>query len=136
MQVLERFDLTKNETRVYISLLELGSAPAGKITEKTGIHRRNVYDSIERLVKKGLVGYVTKNNRKYFKAANPKHFFYLLEKEKEETQRKEKEFRKILPKLILAQGLAKEKQKVTIFEGKKGLITILEDVIKTGKEKF
>ena len=135
-KVLREFNLTDNEIKIYLTLLELGSALAGEITTKTGIHRRNVYDSIERLIKKGLVGYITKNNRKYFKAAEPKHFFSLLEQERELLRQKEKSFKSILPRLLLSQKLAKNKQRVTIFEGKKGLITILEDVIKTGEENL
>ncbi len=132
-KILREFGLTKNEIKIYQKLLELGSAMAGQITVETGVHRRNVYDSIERLLKKGLVGYVTKNNRKYFTATNPKHFFALLEKEQEELEEKKKEFQNILPQLLLTQKTAKNKQRVTVFEGKKGLVTILEDVVKTGK---
>ncbi|MBW2966729.1 late transcription unit protein LtuB [Candidatus Woesearchaeota archaeon] len=132
-KVLREFNLTDNEIKIYLTLLELGSALAGEITTKTGIHRRNVYDSIERLIKKGLVGYINKNNRKYFKSANPKHFFSLLEQEKESLKQREKAFKSILPQLLLSKKLAKNKQRVTIFEGKKGLITILEDIIKTGQ---
>jgi sugar-specific transcriptional regulator TrmB len=134
--VLKEFNLTDNEIKIYLTLLELGSALAGEITTKTGIHRRNVYDSIERLIKKGLVGYITNNNRKFFKAANPKHFFSLLEKEKETLKQKEKALKSILPQLLLSKKLAKNTQRVAIFEGKKGLITILEDVIKTGQENL
>jgi sugar-specific transcriptional regulator TrmB len=135
-RVLKEFNLTDNEVKIYLTLLDLGSALAGEITTKTGIHRRNVYDSVERLIKKGLVGYISKNNRKYFKAADPKHFYSLLEQEKESLKQKEKSLKSILPKLLLSQKLSKNKQRVTIFEGKKGVITILEDIIKTGKENL
>lgn len=131
--ILKKFDLTDNEIRIYKTLLELGSGLAGEITGRTGIHRRNVYDSIERLVKKGLVGYITKNNRKYYQGTTPKHFFYLIEKEQEALRQRERDLKKILPQLLLTQRLSKETQRVTVFEGKKGLITILEDVLKTGK---
>ncbi|HLD04426.1 MAG TPA: helix-turn-helix domain-containing protein [Candidatus Nanoarchaeia archaeon] len=131
--ILRSFDLTPNEIKIYTKLLELGSGRAGQLTAETGIHRRNVYDSIERLLKKGLVGYINKNNRRYFTATNPKHFFALIEKEQHELEEKKKEFQNILPQLLLTQKIAKNKQRVTVFEGKKGLVTILEDVVKTGK---
>lgn len=134
--VLKEFNLTENEIKVYTSLLELGSALAGKLTEKTGIHRRNVYDSLERLVKKGLVGYVLQNSRKYFRATDPNHFFSLLEKEREELKQKEKKLKAVMPELLLSQKFAQNKQRITVFEGKRGLITILDDVIKTGKENL
>ena len=67
-EILEEFGLTKNEVKIYLTLLKMGRALAGEITEKSGIHRRNVYDSIERLMKKGLVSFIIQNNRKYFRA--------------------------------------------------------------------
>ncbi|MEK6964389.1 MAG: helix-turn-helix domain-containing protein [Nanoarchaeota archaeon] len=131
--ILRSFGLTPNEIKIYTKLLELGSGRAGQLTVETGIHRRNVYDSIERLLKKGLVGYINKNNRRYFTPTNPQHFFALIEKEQHELEEKKKEFQRILPQLLLTQKIAKNKQRVTVFEGKKGLVTILEDVVKTGK---
>ena len=61
-ELLAEFGLTRNEIRVYLTLLKMGSALAGEITEKTGIHRRNIYDSLERLQEKGLVSFVIINN--------------------------------------------------------------------------
>ena len=62
--LLSELGLTENESTVYEMLLRDGPSLAGKITQKTGIHRRNVYDCLERLNKKGLVGFVKENNRK------------------------------------------------------------------------
>jgi sugar-specific transcriptional regulator TrmB len=61
---LEEAGLTPIEVRIYLVLLEKGSIRAGEITRHTGIHRRNVYDAIERLVQKGLVSYIKTNNRR------------------------------------------------------------------------
>ena len=40
-RLLEEIGLTENESKVYISLLRLGSATAGEITEKSVIDRRS-----------------------------------------------------------------------------------------------
>lgn len=136
MEILREFNLTDNEIKIYLELLKLGSALAGKLTNETGIHRRNVYDSLERLIKKGLVGYINKNNIKYFKATDPKHFYYLIEKEREVLEKREKSLKKFMPQLLLHQNLTTNTQRVTVFEGQKGLIGILEDVIKTGKQNL
>ncbi|MFH0977680.1 MAG: helix-turn-helix domain-containing protein [Candidatus Woesearchaeota archaeon] len=132
-ELLRRFGLTDNEIKVYKTLLAYGSSLAGEITTKTGIHRRNVYDSIERLIKKGLVGYVTKSNKKFFQATNPRHFLALIEKEHEDLRCREEELKKILPSLLLTQRTTKEKQRVTVFEGRNGLITVLNDILKTNR---
>lgn len=134
--MLEEFGLTGNEEAIYLSLLKEGSATTGRITAMTGIHRRNVYDSIERLLKKGLVGYVHKGQYRHFIAVDPKQFKVILEKERERIAEKEKKLSKILPKLSSAQSMARAFQRVSVLEGVKGLKTVLDDVIKTGKENL
>ena len=66
--LLEELGLTKNESKVYLALLELGSTAAGPLIKKIGMHRAAVYDIIDLLTGKGLVSYVIKANRKYFEA--------------------------------------------------------------------
>ncbi len=72
--LLEGLGLSGNEAKVYIALLRLGSVSVGAITEESGVHRRNVYDAIERLTKKGLIGHAVKGRVKYFEVSSP----YLL----------------------------------------------------------
>lgn len=124
---LEEAGLTRTEAKVYLVLLELGSALAGKITEKSGIHRRSVYDAIERLIEKGLVSYVIKNNRKHFEAVEPKRLLQIMEE-------REDNIKSILPELELKRKYAEEKQETTFFKGKQALKTIFDDQITTKKE--
>ena len=53
-QILQEIGLTKNETKVYLALIELGSTPAGRLIKKVGMHRGIVYDLIDLLTDKGL----------------------------------------------------------------------------------
>src|SRR3989344_5601969 len=91
---LEDAGLTKTEAKIYLALLELGPSLAGEITKKSGIHRRSVYDAIERLIEKGLVSYMKTNNRKYFEAVKPDRLLDIL-REKEEN------IKSIIPELEL-----------------------------------
>ena len=68
---LKQAGLTENESKVYLALVDHGPNLAGQISRKTGLHRRTVYDVTEMLIKKGLIGYILKNNRRYFEASNP-----------------------------------------------------------------
>ena len=74
--------LTDNESAVYTSLLDLGPSLAGKISRKTGLHRRTVYDVTETLIQKGLVSYILENNRRVFTAVNPEHILNVLDEKK------------------------------------------------------
>lgn len=54
-ETLQQLGLAKNEARIYQTLLQRGEMAVGEIANKSGVHRRNVYDSLNRLVEKGLV---------------------------------------------------------------------------------
>ena len=67
-KILERVGLTKNEIKIYLALLELGTTTTGPLTRKAGIHASRVYESLNNLIKKGLVSFVIKANIKHFSA--------------------------------------------------------------------
>jgi len=133
-QILEELGLTKNEVKVYLALLELGSTPAGKLIKKVGMHRGIVYDLVDLLSNKGLVSYVIKANRKYFEAHDPERLKEYLESKKSDLEQKKDELDKIIPELQLKRALSKEEQEGTIYKGKKGLKSIFEDIINEKKE--
>lgn len=124
---LQELGLTKNESIVYKALLEFGPSQAGFISRKTGLHRRTVYDITEMLIKKGLIGYILKNNRRMFEAVNPNKFLDLI-KEKEHL------IVDILPEMLRLFEEKKEKQETNFYKGKQGLKTVFEDQIETRKE--
>ena len=126
-QLAEVFGLTHMEAKFYGALLDLGPSLAGLITRKSGIHRRSVYDALERLIQKGLVGYIVKNNRKYFEAVNPER---LLDMVKE----KEIQIAELLPALRAKYHQTREKLETLFFKGKHGLKQVFEDQLKVGKE--
>lgn len=123
---LEELGLTKNEAKVYHNLIEEGISLASEIAKKTNLHRRPTYDSLNRLIKKGLIAYTIKNNRKFFRAQNPKKLQETL-KEKEKTLERE------LPTLIEKFNETKENTLSEIYEGKEGLKSILNLILKEKK---
>ncbi|MBD3247339.1 hypothetical protein GF378_01835 [Candidatus Pacearchaeota archaeon] len=121
-KVLEEAGLTKNEIIVYKTLLRLGSSTAGAVTKKSGIHRSRVYESLNRLVNKGLVGYSIKANVKHFYAQSPESLLEFID----EKRRKIKD---VLPELKELQSFKPEKQEVNVFEGYKGLKSVFDNAI-------
>lgn len=132
-QLFYSLGLTQNETKVYLALLDLGTAQAGRITEKSGVHRRNVYDAIDRLMEKGLISFVTMNNKKLFSPVNPKRFLELIDEKKFEFDNIKSNFQQIMPQLELRATL-QERHDVRFFKGAEGLKTVFEDIIRTGKD--
>ncbi|MDP3766081.1 MAG: helix-turn-helix domain-containing protein [Nanoarchaeota archaeon] len=129
--ILSKIGLTKNEINVYTTLLKLGNALAGEITSYSGVHRRNVYDAIERLIEKGLVSFVIINNRKCFKAANPSRLLVVVDEQKNKLDNIRISIQQIIPHLR-ALPVIKETQDVMYFKGKEGLKTVYEDILSTG----
>jgi len=115
---------------VYLALIEIGPSLAGTITKKANINRSNCYDALQRLSEKGLVSYVIKSQRKYFKAEEPGKLKKLLQEERLEIIKKEKELNEILPSLLLKAKETSEKPFVALYQGKKGIKSIFEDVLK------
>lgn len=120
MEELKQAGLTDNESKIYLALIDLGPSMAGQISRKTGLHRRTVYDVIEMLIKKGLIGYITKNNRKLFQASNPQRIIEMI-KEKENM------LVPFINKLGEKFVLTKEKEETNFYKGKEGLKNIFED---------
>ncbi|MBM3233676.1 hypothetical protein FJZ19_01135 [Candidatus Pacearchaeota archaeon] len=112
--------LTENESKVYLALIELGPALAGGISRKTGMHRRTVYDTCDMLIKKGLIGYILKNNRRLFQASNPSRILEII-KEKENL------LEPLISELNLKYGKTKEKEETNFYKGKEGLKTVFEE---------
>ncbi|MDP2750782.1 MAG: helix-turn-helix domain-containing protein [Nanoarchaeota archaeon] len=133
-KVLQETGLAGNEVKVYLALLDLGSALAGEITKKSGVNRTTVYDALDKLIEKGLVSYAIKANRKYFEAAPPERIVKYLDEKENAIKQKRDLISSILPELEARRKLSREPQEATIYKGKHGLKSIAEDVLKTKKE--
>ena len=132
-QTLIKIGLTDNEADIYLALLSIGPSLVSKIVEKTRINRTHIYDRLSHLMKKGLVAYVIKNNRKHFYAAEPKRLLRYLEEKQEEIAKEKEEVKSILPKLEKIIPEIKD-ESVEVYEGKEGLKTILEDIIRSKED--
>lgn len=126
-KVLKDIGLSEGEIKVYLALLKLGSVPASKIKEETKLHRTTIYDFVEKLLNKGLINYVVKNNIKYYKATHPNKLLEFI-KEKEEN------VKGILPALTKLAEFKKEEIKVEVYKGVEGFKTVLNDLLRIGED--
>lgn len=127
--LLEGLGLTKGEIKVYFALLEIGSSTTGEIIKKAKVSRSKVYEMLDRLINRGLVSFVIKENTKYFEAADPDHILHYVRREKSLLEEKEKELKNILPKLKQKREFAKTPQTSMVYEGIKGIKTIYSEVL-------
>ena len=133
---LRELGLSGNEISVYLTLLRLGSASAGKITEHSGVHRRNVYDALERLSRKGLAGFSVREGVKYFSAASPMNLLQIIEEQKKTLKSREDGLGPVISELLTVHRNPRKKSNITIYRGVKGIKTVFEDILSTGKENL
>lgn len=119
---IQKIGLNLNEAKIYLALLRLGSAQAGEISKESQINRTTIYDSLERLIEKGLVSFVISANKKIFKPVSPKKLL-------DQVLEKEIAIKEILPELEQIFHESKEKEETDIYKGKKGIKSILDDIL-------
>jgi len=121
-KTLKDLGLSEAEAKVYLALIETGSTLAGAIIKKTNLHRGTTYQILQRLKEKGLVSSIIKGKKQYFEPSNPNILLSTL-KEKQEN------LEKILPILQSKLEASKEKQETTMYQGVKGIRTVLEKIL-------
>lgn len=126
-EALREIGLSDREIKVYLALLSLGHSLASKISEKTAIPRTLAYDILKDLKDKGMVSFVIKENRKYFRAISPEEILRLI---KEKDKLREELMQESLEELKSIQFKeTQEKPLVEIYEGAEGIKTLLNKIL-------
>ncbi len=112
--ILQDIGLTKNETKIYLSLLKKRKATATEIAEESRVHRVNVYDSIKKLKIHGLVTELLIDGKKVFSATDPKNVMNIVKE-------KEVKLNTILPELEMLHSFNKKSCDVDIYETKNAI---------------
>ena len=123
-EILRDIGLSPNEARIYESLLQIGESSVQKIANKSGIHRRNIYDTLSKLIGKGLACEVYIKGEKNFKAINPRRLLELL-KEKEDK------INNVLPQMQAKYEAVEEKEEAYLYRGIEGFKSYLQDILKS-----
>lgn len=126
-QELKELGLTDNEIKIYLTLLEHGTLNPTKLAENTGLHRSYVYDTLDRLMERGVVNTVLVNNKKNYQAVNPKVLREIFEL-------KLRHLDSILPKLSTLFSSVKEETRIELHRGKRVYRTLIKDLVASIKK--
>ncbi len=122
--MLQSIGLSPNEAKVYETLLQTGEASVQKIALKSKVHRRNVYDSLAKLIEKGLATELFVKGEKNFKAIAPNRLLDLI-KEKEDR------LTTVLPQLQAKFEATEEQEEAYMFRGIEGFKAYLQAILDT-----
>ncbi|QQR83297.1 BlaI/MecI/CopY family transcriptional regulator [Candidatus Peregrinibacteria bacterium] len=126
-QELTNLGLTSEESKVYLAVLELGSAFVSSVARRAKVNRSTCYHTLDNLVKKGLVSSHQKGKVLHFTAEDPKRFMQMAEEKMDRTKN-------LIPQLVSMMNTHAFKPKIKFYEGVEGIKAIFEDVLTTKDE--
>lgn len=126
-KILQNLGLAETTTRVYAELLKLGKATARQLAENLSLPRPSVYDHLKILIKSGLAVEFEENNKKIFRADDPKQILALAQSKIEELKISEKEIRELLPKISEQKEAAEPR--IKFYPGADGFRRVLNDIL-------
>ena len=124
---LKEVGLSESESIIYLTLLKKGELSVAEVSQASGLHRTNIYDSLEKLKEKGFVAYLLKENKQFYRAAEPEIVLNYLKEQQEKISQ-------VIPDLKKLQFSIKEKIVVEVFKGEQGIKTALKDILAKKKE--
>src|SRR6185369_9532362 len=128
-ELFESLGMSPNEAKIYEFLVEHGESGVSEIAVGAGIHRRNAYDAIHRLIDKGLCFQIFSSTENRYNAVDP-------EKLLEFTAEKQKQLEAVLPELKKKFGGRVAPEEAYIYRGLEGQKNIWRDVLRVGEDSY
>lgn len=126
---LIKLGLSKNEAQIYEVLVEYTNLGVGEISIKSKIHRRNVYDCMDRLHEKGLVIEVVGTIENRYKAVHPKKLQEIVDEKRTTLE-------KIMPSLLNKYKSNPKDEEVYIYKGIEGWKTYMTDILSANSDVY
>ena len=124
---LQDLGLTDKEAIIYLALLQVDGATALDLSKKTKINRSTVYVVIESLSKKGLVSETTVGKKTQFQAEPPERLETYIERRRAQFEEQSSRIKDVIPQIKSIQRDTGERPVVKYFEGREGIISLLEE---------
>ena len=128
-ELFQQLGLVKNEARIYEALLQEGECGVGHISLKSKVHRRNVYDTLNRLIEKGLAFEIALAKENHYRAVPPEKLMEMLAE-------KQRMLKKAMPGLEMLYKGTPHKEEVYIYRGPEGWKNYMQDLIKVGEPAY
>lgn len=127
--VFQDLGLSPNEAKIYQALLTYGGSGVSTIAIRAHVHRRNAYDAIQRLLKKGLVFELHNKKEIVYEAVDPGKLLELI-------REKELKLSMIMPTLQQLFHKQRSPELAYIFNGVEGVKNYLREVLRSGEDMY
>ncbi len=122
--------LTQNEARVYMALLKTGKAQSGRIVQEAVISGGKVYETLYKLIDKGLVEVVVENGVKQFHAADPESILLYMNEQKNKLREQTQKLQRIVPELRKMKEFREPPENVYLIKGFRGIKPLVYKVMR------
>ncbi len=127
--LFEELGLSMNEAKIYTSLLTYGGSGVSTVSLRAKIHRSNAYDSLRRLVEKGLVYEVLGQKESIYEAVDPNKLRELLDEKMQKLDG-------ALPAILKTFNQNLTPERSYIFKGIEGVKNYMRLALKEGKDVY
>lgn len=131
---LRELGLTDGEIKVFLALFDLGLSTKTPIAKKSKVSQSKVYEILDRLIEKGLVSEILKNNVKHFQAELPSRLKDYLNNKKKKLEFQEKIVQDLIPQLEMKRRKKEGEYSAVVFKGVEGIKTALREMLDEGNE--
>ncbi len=122
IEILENIGLSRNESKVYLALLNIGLSSVSPLAKQSGLHRANVYESLKKLLSRGLATQIKKGSSNFYEAVEPDNLLRIV-KEKEHS------LQSIIPQLRLSRQMASSHTSAEVFDGVRSFVRLLHTLL-------
>jgi sugar-specific transcriptional regulator TrmB len=126
---LERLGLSHNEAKAYLALLALREAKNAAIATRAGVHRRNCYDALEKLIDRGLAAYRVEAGAKVYRCTSPESLRKLVDEKHEVLE-------SALPDLLKTFAAPPSERDVSILRGFEGMREALGEAVHARRRNY
>ncbi|MFA6528215.1 MAG: helix-turn-helix domain-containing protein [Candidatus Gracilibacteria bacterium] len=137
---LVKFGLTKNESEIYLFLLEYGESIASMIGKRLGIKRVTVYPALEALIKKNLINSYQKNKVTYFEAVSAEELVDICKRNVAKELELQKHAESILPAFKKLENnrskpVIELKGKIKYYQGLESVKQLINETLEEGPKE-
>lgn len=129
VEILSELDLSKNEALLYETLVDKGEMGVSDLARESRVNRRNVYDTLDRLLEKGLVFEIKQTRESRYKAVHPRKLREILKE-------KEQKLESIFTELEYMYQETPREEEVYIYRGIEGWKNYLAQQLDVGEDIY
>lgn len=127
--LLQELGLSLNEAKIYEALLTYGGSTVSTIALRSKVHRRNAYDSIHRLMEKGLIYEVFSDGETTYESVEPNKLMEIV-------REKERRLQSAMPAMQSLFEQQKIPQRAYMYKGIEGMKNYLREALRTGEDMY